>query len=216
MINIVRFCDTINFSLTNRGLTAYANYQETVEQVNLAQVSLMNAYRKLFEMSGNVTDAINPFKVTDTVALANGLLVPRQDWLFTVGVSFHDVYNDGCNVVHKDTEVPEMIMEQVVPSGMSSIRKPTISSPKRYFTDGVWAFQGRTVGTVKHLYVRRPVEAQIVATVNPDTLEEIPVSQVNLEWNNEELTQLMGICLYWRGVATQDEFIIQTAQQAPR
>lgn len=214
MLNIVKFCDAINNTFTQRGLTAYGNYQETVEIVNQAQVSLMNAYRKVFEKSGEVTDAIGPFKVEETVAVQGGLLVPQVDWMFTVGMYYHDVYNDGCKVVHKDTEIPDMTMEQVGPSKVSSIRAPSLYKPKRYYTNGAWKIEGRPSGTVKHLYIRRPVQAEITSTVDPVTLEEIPTSQVNLEWTPDVIDKLLKICLFWRGVAVQDQFVVQAASSA--
>lgn len=210
MVDIVQVQQAA-FRITKIGTSGYDSTPDFVAKANEVNIDAMNLLTPHYGKVEAVDDIINTFVMQISGDFTGGLMPIPEDFY-----GFISLYKSvGANTDITNSPVRKLKTNQIGTIGRNTIRKPTLTDPKIYFTAGninlepINADAGLTL-----VYFRVPADVSITTTpVESDTDDyETVTDQTNYEWPARMKNLLIYLLVERLGGEMKQPILFEIAQ----
>lgn len=201
--------------LSRKDKSGYTDPDEYNRNLRDAQQILMSYYLSLLGKTQHVPESLQPF-ITRSFepedVLEGQYFFRPYDLRYTLEVYVQMTQALGC-----DTDLSWLVCEpigadKVGSSELSPIRRATNAAPRYYYEgDSIYLLPENTWSKARIRYVRNPQDA-VYAWTEDEANDELvfdPSQSVDLEWLDQDETNLIDILMWMKGLETRDTAIIQ-------
>jgi hypothetical protein len=212
MININTVFVDVNILAAKDQAGGYTSGDEFNKAVELAQIQLLEFHAQSVPEQRSI-DALLPFIVSSAlpITIATPSHVVPSDYYRTLEVTVDYVTNAvNCGDSNVRTvKAPQFVAPSVWQyTNESPIRKPSKRWPQYTYRDMMVEVRPGYNGTIGLRYIRYPLAAVWGYTTGPGGQVYNPATSTNFEWPEEQITNLVDILLYLKGIQIRDSTVI--------
>lgn len=211
MIDVQTLWQRVNQDLIKLGQTGFDSNESFNRDMNEAELVMLDYHHRMYGLSQNLSDAVNPFVKKQEVQIVSGFVSEPSDYAHRLDMEYKVVVN---TALEPTVSYTPMNIEKVGENrSLSAIRRPTITDTDTYSyrqeSGGFYVLPPELTGYVRITYLRYPISGSRAVTVASDQEVYDSGNSVNLEWPATELSNFVDLMLFFRGISVRANEVVQ-------
>ena len=218
MVSVLRIYERVAKDLSRKNQTGYSTVGEFNRDLRDSENILYEFYYKEFQETQKVSDALEPFIKEKTLTIGGGKVAYPTDHRHPLEMSYLKIVNDPSCLKPEYTEVPMDYLNtnEERETMISAIRRPSIEKNLFYYTQvnrSLKILPNSLTGKVAYKYLKTPIYGIYGVKINVTKgIEEYdPALSTDLEWNEQEETNIINLMLLHKGMSVRDNELMSFA-----
>jgi hypothetical protein len=218
VISVERIYQRVVKDIARKGQTGYSSSDEFNRDLRDSENILYEFYYKNFQETQKVSDALEPFVKEKPIVISSGKVAYPSDHRHPLEMSYLKAVNseECAEPTYTEVAMDYLNANEERDTMNSAIRRPSIAKDLLYYTQvnkAMKVLPKELQGKVAYKYLKRPVYgfyAVILDTVRGIEVYD-PSQSTDLEWNDQEETNIISLMLLHKGISVRDNDLIQFA-----